>query len=70
METSGSRVEEMLNFIRISRPGWYVNGQLLKRAIRRAMQLKVVDLLVWLWRRIDQRLTWPPASFIAIAVKV
>ena len=70
MERSGFRVETVLNFNRVSRPGWYVNGKLLKRTTLGAMQLKAVDQLVWLWRRIDQHLPWPPTSIIAIAVKV
>jgi hypothetical protein len=32
-------------------------------------QLKVFDRLVWLWRRIDAHLPWPPTSIIAIGVK-
>jgi hypothetical protein len=31
--------------------------------------LYVFDRFVWLWRRIDRRLPWPPTSIIAIAVK-
>ncbi len=70
MEQSGFRVEQMLNFNRISRPGWYLNGTLLKRTTLGAFQLQLFDQLVWLWRRIDQHLPWPPASIIAVAVKV
>ena len=70
MERSGFRVEKILDFNRVSRPGWYVNGKLLKRTTLGAMQLKIVDQLVWLWRRIDPHLPWPPTSIIAIAVKM
>jgi glycosyltransferase involved in cell wall biosynthesis len=69
MEQAGFRVERILDFNRISRPGWYVSGKLLKRTTLGAMQMKLFDQLVWLWRRIDQRLPWPPTSIIAIAVK-
>jgi SAM-dependent methyltransferase len=69
MEQAGFRVERILDFNRISRPGWYVSGKVLKRTTLGAMQMKLFDQLVWLWRRIDQHLPWPPTSIIAIAVK-
>ena len=69
MESVGFSVEKILNFNRISRPGWYVSGRILKRTTLGAMQMALFDQLVWLWRRIDQRLPWPPTSIIAIAAK-
>jgi glycosyltransferase involved in cell wall biosynthesis len=69
MEQAGFRVEKILDFNRISRPGWYVSGKILKRTTLGAMQMKLFDQLVWLWRRIDRHLPWPPTSIIAIAVK-
>jgi hypothetical protein len=41
----------------------------LKRSHLSRLQLGVFDRLVWLWRRIDGRLPWPPTSIIAVAVK-
>jgi hypothetical protein len=69
MESVGFNVEKILNFNRISRPGWYVSGRILQRTTLGAMQMALFDQLVWLWRRIDQRLPWPPTSIIAIAAK-
>jgi glycosyltransferase involved in cell wall biosynthesis len=69
MERAGFRVEKILNFNRISRPGWYVSGRVLKRTSLGATQMQMFDQLVWLWRRIDQHLPWPPTSIIAIAAK-
>jgi len=69
MGQAGFRVERILDFNRISRPAWYVNGRLLKRRTIGRFQLYVFDSLVWLWRRIDGWLPWPPTSIIAIAVK-
>jgi hypothetical protein len=69
MERVGFNVEKILNFNRISRPGWYVSGRILKRTTLGATQMALFDQLVWLWRRIDQRLPWPPTSIIAIAAK-
>ena len=70
MERVGFRVENILNFNRVSRPGWYVSGRLLNRTTLGSMQMKIFDQLVWLWRRIDSRLPWPPTSIIAIAAKL
>jgi SAM-dependent methyltransferase len=70
MEGAGFRVDKILEFNRITRPGWYVSGRLLKRTTFSALQMKVFDQFVWLWRRVDERLPWPPASIIAIAAKV
>jgi SAM-dependent methyltransferase len=70
MECTGFRVETILNFNRVSRPGWYVSGRILKRTTLGATQMKMFDQLVWLWRRIDPHLPWPPTSIIAIAAKL
>ena len=69
MEQAGFRVERILEFNRISRPAWYVNGRLLKRKTISRFQLRIFDSLVWLWRRIDRVLPWPPTSIIAIGVR-
>src|SRR5437773_7487225 len=55
MESVGFRVDKILEFNRISRPGWYVAGRIFKRATLSSFQLKLFDSLVWLWRRIDRR---------------
>jgi len=69
MEQAGFRVERILDFNRISRPAWYVTGRLLQRKSINRFLLRVFDSLVWLWKRIDRLLPWPPTSIIAIAVK-
>jgi len=57
MVQAGFKVEAMLRFNRVSRP-----------SISRG-QLKNFDRLVWLLRRIDRHLPWPPTSIIAIGRK-
>jgi glycosyltransferase involved in cell wall biosynthesis len=69
MEATGFRVPEILEFNRIARPGWWFSGRVLKRTTLGRFQLKIFDWLVWLWRRIDGRLPWPPTSIIGIGVK-
>lgn len=69
MESAGFDVERVLEFNRISRPPWYVSGRVLKRKALSPGQMRVFDRLVWLWRRIDGLLPWPPVSIIGIGVK-
>jgi glycosyltransferase involved in cell wall biosynthesis/ubiquinone/menaquinone biosynthesis C-methylase UbiE len=66
MEAAGFEVERMLDFNRVTRPGWRFNGQVLKRRSFSRFQLRVFDTLVPLWRRIDRHLPWPAVSVIAI----
>ncbi|PWU04517.1 MAG: glycosyl transferase [Terriglobia bacterium] len=68
-ERAGFVVEKVLEFNRISRPGWYITGKLLKRSRISRTQLKLFDKLVWLWRRVDPFVPWPATSLIAIAAK-
>jgi len=69
MEEAGFEVEDVLQFNRVTRPGWYVNGRILKRRHFSRLQLWMFDRMVWLWRRIDRFLPWPAVSIIAIAKK-
>jgi glycosyltransferase involved in cell wall biosynthesis len=69
LERAGFRVDRILDFNRISRPAWYVTGRILKRNTLSRFQLSGFDRLVWLWRRIDATLPWPPTSIIGIAAK-
>jgi hypothetical protein len=69
MEEAGFSVDRILEFNRISRPGWYLNGRLLRKHTVGRRQLRLFDRLVWLWRRLDPRLPWPSVSIIAIGIK-
>ena len=69
MEQAGFRVEEILNFNRVSLPGWYLNGRLMARDTVSPTQLRIFDRFVWLWRSIDGALPWGPTSIIGIARK-
>jgi SAM-dependent methyltransferase len=66
---AGFEVERVIEFNRISRPGWYIAGKLLKHSRISRFQLQMFDRLVWLWRRVDRFLPWPPTSLIVIAAK-
>jgi SAM-dependent methyltransferase len=70
MNAAGFEVETILAFNRISRPGWYLNGRILKRERITHMQLRIFDRLVPLWRKIDKYFPWPSTSIIAIGRRV
>lgn len=66
LEEAGFKMETMLRFNRVSRPGWWFNGSIMKRRTISRVQLKNFDRLVWLFRRIDSKVPWSPTSIIAI----
>jgi SAM-dependent methyltransferase len=69
MKATGFRLETILEFNRITYPGWYLNGRILRRRTFSRFQLSIFDRLVPLWRRIDGMLPWPPTSIIGIGVR-
>ena len=69
MEMAGFVVEQVIQFNRISRPGWWFTGQVLKRQTLARFPLRVFNSLVWFWRKIDSSLPWRSVSIIAIARK-
>lgn len=69
MEEAGFRIETTIHFNRITRPGWYWNGRVLKRSTFSRFQLGIFDFLVPVWRRIDRLLPWGAVSVIAVGVK-
>jgi SAM-dependent methyltransferase len=68
MEEAGFEFESVLEFNRITRPGWYLNGRILKRQDLGAFQLYVFDWLVPVWKHLDSALPWPAVSIIGIGV--
>lgn len=69
MRAAGFEVERILQFNRVTRPGWWWNGRVLKRRRFSRFQLGMFDRLVWLWKRIDSYLPWGPVSLIAVGRK-
>ena len=67
VEEAGYALERMLEFNRVSTPGWRFTGKVLKARRLSSASMKVFDSLVWLWREIDAKLPWEPTSIIAIA---
>jgi glycosyltransferase involved in cell wall biosynthesis len=69
MTAAGFDVETILRFNRASRPGWWLNGTVLKRRTISRLQLKNFDRFVWLLRRVDSHLPWQQTSIIAVGRK-
>jgi SAM-dependent methyltransferase len=69
LEHAGFSVDEVIGFNRISWPAWYLEGKLLRRSRIGRWSLRLFDASVFLWRRIDRFLPFPPISLIAIARK-
>ncbi len=66
MQEAGYEVETVLEFNRVSMPGWRVVGQVLKSTNLTPGGMRIFDKFVWLWRMIDAKLPWQPTSIIAI----
>ncbi|MES1260259.1 MAG: glycosyltransferase [Acidobacteriota bacterium] len=67
LKSAGYEFERMLEFNRVSRPGWIFTGRVLKATSLSPGSMRIFDKFVWLWRKIDHRLPWEPTSIIAIA---
>jgi SAM-dependent methyltransferase len=68
MSAAGFRLVKLTHFNHVTWPGWYLNSRLLRRRTLSRLQLRIFDLLVPLWRRIDDHLPWPATSLIAVGV--
>ena len=66
---AGFKVEEMLKFNRPGTPAWWLNGHLLRRRTFGLAQIRLLNLLTPLFRRIDGWLPFPPLSIIAVLRK-
>ncbi|MCI0485705.1 MAG: bifunctional glycosyltransferase/class I SAM-dependent methyltransferase [Blastocatellia bacterium] len=69
LELAGFRVERIFDFNRFSVPGWWLNGRLLRRKKFSRVQLKIVDTVMPLARRIDRLWPWSGLSIIGVGVK-
>jgi glycosyltransferase involved in cell wall biosynthesis len=67
LEAEGFAVERLLDFNRVTRPAWWVNAKLLERRHFSKVQLKIVNSLTWLFRRLEKVLPWQGVSLVAVA---
>ncbi len=66
---AGFEVESLRHFNRVSVPGWWWNGKLLRRSLLPRWQLKLFDVLVPAFRRLDRVLPWPGLGLLLTARK-
>lgn len=66
---AGFRIEKMFDFNRFSAPAWWINGKILRRRKFSRVQLKMIDLMMPVIKRVDRLLPWSGVSLVAIAVK-
>ena len=66
VEAAGLRVERT-HGLRSGVPAWFLYGKLLRRSRVDKLVLKGFDKTVWLWRRLDPLLPWPPLSLVMVA---
>lgn len=69
LEAAGLEVERIHEFNRFSVPGWWWNGRVLRRRTYSRFQLKLLEILMPLVRRIDRFLPWPGLSLVAVATR-
>jgi SAM-dependent methyltransferase len=65
-EQADFTVEAVLPFNRAGVMGWWLNGSLLRRSSLGLWQIKLLNLLTPLLRRVDRWLPLPPLSWIAV----
>jgi len=69
LTNAGFRIEKVLDFNRVSVPGWWFNGKILRRKKFSRIQLKMLDLAMPILSRIDDIWPWGGLSMVAIGVK-
>jgi hypothetical protein len=67
---AGFKVQEVLEFNRTGVVGWWLNGQVLQRMTFGLAQIKLLNLLVPLFRKLEPWLKFPALSLIGILEKV
>ena len=68
-QQAGFRVDGIVKFNRPGVPAWWLNGRVLRRKTFGLAQIRMLNLLTPLFRRIDRWLPLPPLSLIAILRK-
>jgi glycosyltransferase involved in cell wall biosynthesis len=69
LERNGFEIEQLIDFNRVTTPGWWWNGKLLRRPHFSRLQLKLLNVNVWWLRHVDALLPWSATALIAVARK-
>jgi SAM-dependent methyltransferase len=65
-ERAGFVVKELLEFNRVGTPAWWLNGKLLRRREFGLLQVKALNALTPIFRKLDGALPFAPLSLIAV----
>jgi glycosyltransferase involved in cell wall biosynthesis len=65
-QQAGFRLEKLLKFNRAGSPAWWLNGKILRRTTFDMMQIRLLNVLTPIFRRVDSLLPFPALSIIAI----
>lgn len=68
-ESVGFQINDILAFNRAGSPAWWLNGKVLRRTTFGLGQIKALNLLVPIFKRLDKWAPLPPLSLIAILEK-
>jgi SAM-dependent methyltransferase len=69
LKEAGFRLERVFDFNRFSVPGWWLNGKVLGRKKYSRLQLKLIDMMIPVLKRVDRIWPWSGLSLIALCVK-
>jgi len=67
LSKAGFETERLFDFNRATMPAWWFNGKVLRRRHFGRLQLKLMNMSVWLLRRLDPVLPWHGVSIVAVA---
>ena len=70
LQQAGFQVEQVFDFNGVSIPGWWLNGNVLKRRTFSRVQLKLLDIGMPVLKRVDRFLPFGGLSLIAVARKI
>jgi SAM-dependent methyltransferase len=68
-QQAGFDVERVIEFNRAGSPAWWLNGRVLKRKTFGLNQIRLLNFLTPLFRKVDSILPFPPLSIIAVLGK-
>ncbi|HYM00570.1 MAG TPA: glycosyltransferase [Blastocatellia bacterium] len=67
LSDGGFSIVKTYDFNKLAVPGWFVNGRLLRRSKFSRIQLKIVDWVIPILKRIDRIWPWSGLSLVVVA---
>ena len=69
LEQAGFEIQRMWDFNRVSVPGWFLNGKILRRSTFSRLQLKLLDSCMPILKKVDRVWPWRGLGLFAVARK-